>query len=519
MEKTVFIGDAMFDAQRETCSRNTGFGSGDFELIELLSDAGGMALVYLAFQKSFGRKVVAKQLRPDFSSDRNSKARQAFRDEGRKMASLGAHPNIVQVHYYDDDNLILYMEYIDGATLDACIAAQGRPPAEQAVAITLAVLDGLSFIHKKDIIHLDIKPANLFILGPGRIKISDFGIASPSARTIRSGTPGYCSPEQASGSPVGPYSDVYATAILLFELLSGRKPFSASTMEEYASAIDANPVLDVRATLPWLSAGMCSVLQTALSLRPEQRFQTAQGFHDALAIAWDAHVKMQEIRLAQQLLDQTPWARRIKALDVLFQRIEAVVAISPADAEVLDLHSQISLRRKSARRQRFILGSTAIGCFGVLAVASTIYLRPNPGEISISMDERVRGETQILANGNELGLVSSGRRELFKIPAGRYEFRLSVPGVIGLAPKFFMRELKSGETAEPIIYSPPVAYVLVASPNGVNQDCFVDGRNTGYKSPCSFNVAFGEHTFVIGNSGIKKSIFSSSSDVIRIELP
>ena len=290
MDKTLIIdGPTREGPGREPRAgvRGDGFGAGDFELGDLLSDTGGMALVYLAYQKSFGgRRVVAKRLRPEFSLDREAAACRAFRDEGRKMAALGAHPNIVQVYYYDDANLTLYMEFVQGKTLDQCIELDGYPPAGRAVAIMSEVLDGLAFIHRADVIHLDIKPGNIFQLHDGHIKISDFGIAGQAAQRIRSGTPGYCSPEQALGHPVDPRSDVYSAGVLLFELLAGRPPFRAKTMEDYAATLQSVPVPDLLEALPNVPAALRTVVGKALQTRVADRYSGAQEFKDHLVRAW-----------------------------------------------------------------------------------------------------------------------------------------------------------------------------------------------------------------------------------------
>ncbi|MFP5336021.1 MAG: protein kinase domain-containing protein, partial [Actinomycetes bacterium] len=221
---------------------------GDRYEVGALLGRGGMAEVHLGRDTRLGRQVAVKMLRADFARDPVFQAR--FRREAQSAAALN-HPNVVAVYDTGEDAVLesggaqarlpyIVMEYVQGHTARDLLRARALDGAdphgigiEEAVDITVGVLDALEYSHRAGIVHRDIKPANVMITPRGDVKVMDFGIAravADSSATMTQtqaviGTAQYLSPEQARGETVDARSDLYSAGCLLYELLTGRPPF------------------------------------------------------------------------------------------------------------------------------------------------------------------------------------------------------------------------------------------------------------------------------------------------------
>lgn len=213
---------------------------GRYQVIKKLGE-GGMGTVYLAEQISMARKVALKVLHGNFASDDEFIGR--FRREARLAASLN-HPYIITVHDFDqgdDGALFIAMEYIDGRSLTEVIRRDGPLDISRASKLGAQIAEGLEAAHRRGVIHRDIKPDNIMVVGDEdfeKVKLMDFGIArlrdtGSTSRLTRAGvimgTPAYMAPEQAEGAEVSEQTDLYALGIVLYEMLSGSVPFRAST--------------------------------------------------------------------------------------------------------------------------------------------------------------------------------------------------------------------------------------------------------------------------------------------------
>ncbi len=218
--------------------------AGRYEVGELIG-RGGMAEVHIGHDNRLGRTVAIKILRSDLARDPSFQAR--FRREAQSAAALN-HPAIVAVYDTGEDTFtepsgatshvpFIVMEYVEGHTVRDILRDGNAVPIEEAVEITSGVLSALEYSHHAGIVHRDIKPANVMLTPTGAIKVMDFGIAralADSAATMTQtqaviGTAQYLSPEQARGESVDARSDLYSTGCLLFELLTGRPPFTGDS--------------------------------------------------------------------------------------------------------------------------------------------------------------------------------------------------------------------------------------------------------------------------------------------------
>lgn len=259
---------------------------GPYQVLEQLG-AGGMATVFQAYQPSMDRYVAIKVLPRHLARDPNFRAR--FDREARTIARL-EHRHILPVYDVgqEDDIHFLVMRYTDGGTLSD-LAASGKLAPERAVELVAQVGEALDYAHKQGVVHRDIKPANVLIGRDGNALLSDFGIARIYEDTMNLtgegamiGTPYYMAPEQVQGRPADARSDIYALGVILYELLTGRRPFLAETPLAVALMHVHDPLPPPRRLNPSISEALERVMLRAMAKNPEDRFQTAGAFVEAL---------------------------------------------------------------------------------------------------------------------------------------------------------------------------------------------------------------------------------------------
>jgi serine/threonine protein kinase len=266
---------AAFDLPRAPAGKPR---TGDrYELLEKLG-GGGMGVVYKAREQSSGRLVALKFLSESLAED--PVIRRRFHREARAAAAL-EHPNIGAIHGVEEQEgrLFLVMPFYGGGTLKQRIAA-GPLPVSEAVSCAIQVAEGLSLAHGWGIVHRDIKPANLIFADDGSLKILDFGIAKVGGEKLTRtglvlGTLAYMSPEQAGGGTVDHRTDLWALGVVLYEMLAGRPPFSAPSIEQLFRAVRFGETPRVRDARPEVSEPVQAVVSRLLQREPDRRYPDA----------------------------------------------------------------------------------------------------------------------------------------------------------------------------------------------------------------------------------------------------
>jgi serine/threonine-protein kinase len=279
---------------------------GNYQIQQKLGE-GGMGSVYRAVDLMLDRDVAIKVLRPELIG--HSAIVERFRAEAVTLAKLH-HPNIATLFNLlrEEGEMMMVMEFVRGQTLDNLLEQLGTIAPGTAVAWCCQVLDAMHYAHRKGVVHRDIKPANLMITDEGLIKVTDFGIARVlgERRKTRTGhiigTITYMSPEQIRGQDVDARADLYSLGAVLFELLTGRPPFTADNEFSVMNAHINTPaplVRDLGVDVPdWLDAAM----QRALAKGPLERFQTATDFRAMLADGQQSSHLSEEARVAEHVV-------------------------------------------------------------------------------------------------------------------------------------------------------------------------------------------------------------------------
>ena len=244
---------------------------------------GAMGVVYRGFHPGLEVPVAIKVLAESYSADESFRRR--FQREAAAIAALN-HPGIVRVYDFDqvDKALFIVMEYVDGKTLRAQLQEKGAFPLQQALDIIQQLLSAVGAAHGRGIVHRDLKPDNVVISSEGKAKVMDFGISKMLVDTqglTRTdsiiGTPLYMSPEQVMGSPIDARSDLYALGAILYELVSGKPPFTGQL-----TAVLHSQVYDQPASSPLIPEAVMVVIKRAMAKKREDRFATCDDFAGAL---------------------------------------------------------------------------------------------------------------------------------------------------------------------------------------------------------------------------------------------
>lgn len=257
--------------------------------VDAVLGEGAMGVVYRGHDPNIDRAVAIKTVHTHLIG---AEEREAWLDRFAREAKAAGrcmHPNLVTVFDYliEDGVPYLVMELVEAETLGARIARGPVPSIAEIASLMDQMLAGLGAIHAAGIVHRDVKPANMMLLSDGRLKLADFGVARVESLDATMGgmigTPSYMSPEQFRSTPVDQRSDLFAAGVILFELLTGQKPYPSNNLGELSQLVLQGAHRLPRELSPDLSEGIDAVVARALTPDPEARYQTAAEFLADLA--------------------------------------------------------------------------------------------------------------------------------------------------------------------------------------------------------------------------------------------
>ncbi|HEY1433953.1 MAG TPA: protein kinase, partial [Thermoanaerobaculia bacterium] len=314
---------------------------GRYEVLNELGK-GAMGVVYLAKDPVIGRLVAVKTIRTSQTGDDDSESRE-FRERfvrEAQTAGILSHPNIVTIHDIGEDSesrtSFIAMEYIEGRNLKSLLGDKKKWSWDEVADLIAQIAEALDYAHRKGIIHRDIKPANIILTTDGKVKITDFGIAKVASSNLTTtgqflGTPNYMSPEQVSGAPVDGRSDMFSLGVVLYELLTNRKPFQGDNLTAISYKIvheDFTPPGDLAPEVPH---EFNPIVARAMAKDPWNRYQ--RGKDMALAL-YQLKAHLEEQKALQDLGTMVSAAENLPTLKLA--NLEQVAAMgAPRDTTIV----------------------------------------------------------------------------------------------------------------------------------------------------------------------------------------
>jgi serine/threonine-protein kinase len=316
-----------------------------------------MGVVYRALDPVLQRRVAIKVMSDAFAQ--NDDLRERFLHEAQAAGSL-QHPNVITIYDFGEveGHLYIAMEFVEGQDVAELLAHEVPLTLTHKLDITIGVLQGLAFAHKRGIVHRDIKPANIRVDGDGNARIMDFGVAhlasSEMTRTgVVIGTPSYMAPEQILGGKVGPEADIFSVGAVLYELLTGTRPFAGGPLQAVMYRVLSESPLPLDVAAPGLPVRLNDIVMRALTKDPEKRYPTAVAMaNDLLAVraSLDASGSSPGTLSLRATIESALDERRTNQFKRVRRRRVAMSGVGLAAAAVLVLSGWFIARRSDATR-------------------------------------------------------------------------------------------------------------------------------------------------------------------------
>jgi predicted Ser/Thr protein kinase len=317
---------------------------------------GGMGMVYCGYDEVLEREVAIKTLIAEATLDEESRRR--FEIEAKAAARL-QHPNIVTVYELGEDRGVPFiaMELLTGTDLEALMRSGEAVLLQEKLDVMIQVCRGLAYAHEHRVIHRDIKPSNIRLLEDGTAKIMDFGIAKLAGTGVTKtgmmvGTVHYMSPEQIRGAALDGRSDVFSVGVILFELLSGCRPFGEGTATDVLYRIVHDPPVPLEGDLGACGPEVRDVLARALAKNPEARQAGAARLADELSCALAAHLRARDA-VAPDALETVNVSRRLLKEGRVEESLQRLREVAEKNPESLEARRALRVAsREMTRRQR-----------------------------------------------------------------------------------------------------------------------------------------------------------------------
>jgi len=438
--------------------------------VETVIGAGGMGMVYRAFDEALNRPVALKTLLPSLAADPEFVGR--FTREAQAAAALN-HPNIMQIYSIGQEGTLPFfaMEMIDGPSLEALMRQQGTIDPMTALDYIMQAARGLQHAARKNLIHRDIKPSNLMLTAEGVVKVTDFGLAKAARSEVQLtmtgqvlGSPGYISPEQAQGETIDQRTDIYSLGATFYHLVTGRLPFDGPTSVAIIVKHLNEPLRSPRLVNPAVPYPLAAAIQRMMAKRPAERFQDYDQLLrelDRVAIAVRDAANRTDVsagspaavrasRPGSRVRPAAP-APALQVPERSASRLPLALAIMLGLLVVLGLVQHRRTAREDAldearpgTAQSLIAGgspsSTVLTAQGSLTGAAT----GSPGDWSVSSDARVRrrfrekSRASLTITDNDHEILPDGRLRVFGQVrntgggvAGRGRVRITILGDSG----------------------------------------------------------------------------------------
>ncbi|MEN1934363.1 Stk1 family PASTA domain-containing Ser/Thr kinase [Paenibacillus sp. 102] len=352
-----------------------------YKLLKMIG-GGGMANVYLAHDDILGRDVAVKILRLDYAN--NDEFIKRFHREAQSVTTL-SHPNIVNMYDVGEEEGIYYlvMEYVPGQTLKQYINQRGMLPIGEALDIMEQLTSAMAHAHHFEIVHRDIKPHNILVRDDGVVKVTDFGIATAtSATTITHtnsvlGSVHYLSPEQARGGIANKQSDIYSLGIVMFELLTGRQPFSGESAVAIALKHLQNETPSPKRWNPDIPQSVENIILKATAKDPFHRYQSANAMkRDIETALYPERINEQPFYIPEDM--EATKAIPIIQQEQLFGNVSDETIVlngSKADKQIKNEEVKPNVEKKRSNKWLKVLITT----FLLLAIGTTLALTVIPG--------------------------------------------------------------------------------------------------------------------------------------------
>lgn len=437
--------------------------------IESVIGEGGMAVVYKAFCHRLNRFVAIKVLRDEFAEDEEFRRR--FLAESHAIAML-SHPNIVAVYDVSSCDGVEYivMELIDGITLKQYLKKRGALNWKEAVHFAKQIAKALSHAHQRGIIHRDIKPQNIMLLRDGTIKVADFGIAALEDERQDSneaiGSIHYIAPEQARGKDPDARSDIYSLGVVMYEMLSGVRPFTGDSINEIA-AKHLEPPVPISEYSPDVPEELEKIVAKAMNADIDQRFQTADKLYEAL----EAFTRRQ-MRKPKTPKYENP----------------AVVPVRSVSELSKDKYAE---RKKRSGRVAFASGTLGamLVVVGLFAFLWNFWLKDvfSPAE-RIPLPNFIGSNYDTIANNVELGQT--------------YKFNVT-----------YVIDTKN-ESGRILSQNPEAGRSMMITPEGIRVDLTVSSGVVLTPVPDVVNMDYREATLELQKAGLAVEIENTTSDTV-----